>query len=226
MDHQGQVLRAVVSDEVLKEIHAFYAGLSDEHRDSGLHGALFFKDHPELLEQLRREIDFEQWFPYHDAHFINSTAPPISWHFGIPTLAYLSEPRDNFSVWMPLVDVDEQSGGRLCILDTMESSIWAFSNLAQRAAKNAGFKAEFVESVLRERIGSARAESLRRGDALIFNSLNLHRAEAWRGNGVRETYVIRFAKRSNSFLFDRRKPHRISEIIRKNVESGRIVLSS
>lgn len=237
MNHQGEVHRSVVSPSCLSAIRAFYAHRATE--GDYVHGALYFLEDPRILGQLSAMIDLDRWVPYHDVYFINRNShQPIGWHSGVRSLAFIENPYANFTIWMPLVAVNEQVGGRLLVTDSMDLTVPYFQFMRSIAGSMGDesvsehlqrIRSAFGPAAAAARVSTARAESLNPGDALKFNSMNVHRAEPWRSNEVRDTYVIRFIERGNRLFFGGAITEYVSdyilESIQHNVRSGRVKLA-
>ena len=120
---QGEVYRGVFSQELRDRIEQFYDGDSD----NVVHGRLAFLDIPELVTRVRAAMgDMDDWIPYHDLYITNTNTFPITWHNGALSVGFLRDPIESCTVWCPLVDCNEENGGRLIILNSLQHSIPAF----------------------------------------------------------------------------------------------------
>lgn len=223
-EHQGTVYENVLSEKTITLLIKFF---DVEFNDRVDVGQLFFLKHPEILEEIQTAIPaMKDYDAYHDLLFHSKAGgQPIAWHNGTLSLAPIHDPLQSCSIWFPLSEVSEENGGRMVLLDSMQHAYPAFFYHRYLMSRGLDSRGEsynrFITETVLDTATTAKTHNVPRRGALKFNSLNVHRAEEWKLPKRRQTYAIRFIKKTTSFRFFPTESATLLSM-KKTAESGRI----
>jgi len=190
------VLRGVLDDEVLGEIRAVAAALPDQggaYSRSSLNRMYAYLDRmPTLYLTLNQLFD--------DIHIIGSnmfcsepmdpSAPPLGeWHTGHSL--YFGVNGQAMTMWIPLQDLDEETGGRLKMYNGRHIS--QIDDLLDCQVRNIGNSISNEHSILKflneELNEGCTIPDMKAGDLLLFDEMLPHQAENCRIH--REAFAVR-----------------------------------
>ena len=207
-----QVYRNIISSTVLREIveHFEHVIAHDADNYSGdktysklVYSDFFYERHPKLGDVVEAACP-EGYRPLFDLFF--ETHADIGkdhhWHLGTLSAYFMEDPK-MLTLWLPTRRADEKDGGRL--ICSRHEVLGEHLNrlLTYCVRKNLQFSyADMLAAMKPVFEDGARCDDYDVGDGLLFNSLNPHKGEGFRGQGTRSIYGVRYVPIDARFELD------------------------